>query len=333
MKAYPIKFNPILKEKIWGGEKLTTVFNKASNSKTLGESWEISGVNNNVSIVSNGIYKGKSLNELINKFKGDFMGAKNLERFGEEFPLLIKFLDAKTNLSVQVHPDDQMARKYHNSFGKTEMWYIMDNEKDAEIILGLKDHNTAKEKLGAINAKNVKQIFNSVKVNKGDSYFIPAGKVHAIGAGVMVAEIQQTSDITYRVYDWDRVDEKGNTRALHTELATQATKVFPSLGKSKYSLKRDTSSNLVNCQFFTTNIFNVVCNVHKNYTSLDSFVIFMCVEGNAEITQNGLTEIIKMGETVLLPANSDKVTINGTNAKVLEVYINSNLKACDQKAS
>ena len=333
MEAYPIKFRPILKDKIWGGEKLSKLFNKASNSKTLGESWEISGVSENVSTVSNGIYKGKSLNDLLNLFKADFMGRENFERFGEEFPLLIKFLDAKTNLSVQVHPDDKMARKYHDSFGKTEMWYIMDSEKDAEIILGLKDQNLDKSKLGEINANNVSEIFNSVKVNKGDSYFIPAGKVHAIGAGVMVAEIQQTSDITYRVYDWDRKDDKGNKRQLHTELASKATKVFPTLGRSNYNLQNEISSNLVNCPFFTTNIFTVNGQIEKNYSNLDSFVIFMCVEGSAEITQNGLTEVISEGETLLIPANSKEVIFNGTKAKFLEVYIEGKIASKTKKAS
>jgi mannose-6-phosphate isomerase len=333
MKAYPIKFRPILKEKIWGGDKLPKTFNKESNSKSVGESWEISGVDNNVSVVSNGIYKGKTLNKLIQDFKTEFLGFENIKNFGENFPLLIKYLDANKNLSVQVHPDDKMAGKYHNSFGKTEMWYIMDNEKDAEIILGLKDQNLDKSKLEDINALNVKEIFNSIKVNKGDSYFIPAGKVHAIGEGVMVAEIQQTSDITYRVYDWDRVDDNGNTRELHTDLATKATKVFPSIGKSNYEMQPGKSSNLVDCNFFTTNIFKIMGKETKDYSGLDSFVIFMCVEGNAKITQNGLTEVITMGETVLIPANSKDVSFSGSNAKFLEVYIEGKRASSKKLAS
>ncbi|WP_411893340.1 type I phosphomannose isomerase catalytic subunit [Winogradskyella sp. A2] len=333
MEAYPIKFRPILKEKIWGGDKLTKLYNKDSNSKSLGESWEISGVENNVSVVANGIYKGKTLNELIQNFKTEFLGFANIRSFGENFPLLIKYLDANKNLSVQVHPDDKMAEEYHNSFGKTEMWYIMDNEKDAEIILGLKDQQLDKSKLGDINAKNVREIFNSVKVNKGDSYFIPAGKVHAIGEGVMVAEIQQTSDITYRVYDWDRVDDSGNTRELHTDLATKATKVFPSTGKSNYALQQGKSSNLVNCNFFTTNIFKVKGEETKDYSFLDSFVIFMCVEGSAEIIQNGLSEVITMGETILIPANSKDVCFKANDAKFLEVYIEGNSASSKKLAS
>lgn len=321
MEAYPIKFIPILKEKIWGGEKLSKILNKKSDSKNVGESWEISGVEDNISIASNGLYKGKSLNTLIKTYKSEFLGKENIATFGENFPLLIKFLDAKTNLSVQVHPDDEMASANHNSFGKTEMWYIMDSDKDAEIVLGLKDNNTDKNVLSNINASNVDTIFNTEKVKQGNSYFIPAGKIHAIGAGVLAAEIQQTSDITYRVYDWDRKDNKGQQRELHTNLAQKATKVFTSNGKSDYQLEQDKTSNLVDCDFFTTNIFEVKGPQKRDYKNLDSFVIYMCVDGMTEITVNNHTEFVSMGETVLIPANSKDVIFNSQDAKMLEVYI------------
>tara|TARA_R110002049_G_scaffold133385_1_gene292833 strand:+ start:509 stop:1489 length:981 start_codon:yes stop_codon:yes gene_type:complete len=321
MQAYPIKFAPILKEKIWGGEKLSNILNKKSDSKNIGESWEISGVEDNISMVSNGLYKGKSLNDLIKSHKSEFLGKKNIDTFGEHFPLLIKFLDAKTNLSVQVHPDDEMAKVHHNSFGKTEMWYIMNSDEDAEIVLGLKDNDLDKNVLGDINASNVNDIFNTEQVKQGDSYFIPAGKIHAIGAGVLAAEIQQTSDITYRVYDWDRTDVNGNQRDLHTEAAIKATKSFPSTGKSNYQLEVDKTSNLVDCEYFTTNIFEVKSNQNRDYRNLDSFVIFMCVEGSAEVTIDNVTETVTMGETILIPANTDSVTFNSEGSKLLEVFI------------
>ena len=321
MQAYPIKFAPILKEKIWGGEKLSNILNKKSDSKNIGESWEISGVEDNISMVSNGLYKGKSLNDLIKSHKSEFLGKKNIDTFGEHFPLLIKFLDAKTNLSVQVHPDDEMAKAHHNSFGKTEMWYIMNSDEDAEIVLGLKDNDLDKNVLGDINASNVNDIFNTEQVKQGDSYFIPAGKIHAIGAGVLAAEIQQTSDITYRVYDWDRTDVNGNQRDLHTEAAIKATKSFPSTGKSNYQLEADKTSNLVDCEYFTTNIFEVKSNQKRDYRNLDSFVIFMCVEGSAEVTIDNVTETVTMGETILIPANTDSVTFNSEGSKLLEVFI------------
>ncbi|NRD19215.1 class I mannose-6-phosphate isomerase [Winogradskyella eckloniae] len=323
MQAYPIKFRPILKEKIWGGNKLSELLNKKTDLKNVGESWEISGVQDNISVVSNGLYKGKSLNDLIKTHTTEFLGKANIEVFGENFPLLIKFLDAKTNLSVQVHPDDQMAKAQHNSFGKTEMWYIMNSDDNAEIVLGLKDNNVDKNVLGAINASNVDDIFNTEKVKQGDSYFIPAGKIHAIGAGVLAAEIQQTSDVTYRVYDWDRTDDYGNHRELHTDSAIKATKTFPTNGKSEYHLEQEKTSNLVDCDFFTTNIFEVKGPQKRTYNHLDSFVIFMCVEGITEIIIDNQTEFAAMGETILIPANAKDVVFNSQGAKLLEVYIDS----------
>ena len=321
MHSYPIKFAPILKEKIWGGEKLSEILNKKTDLKNVGESWEISGVQDHISTVANGLYKGKSLNDLIKLHKSKFLGQQNIDVFGENFPLLIKFLDAKTNLSVQVHPDDEMAKAKHNSFGKTEMWYIMNSDEDAEIVLGLKDNDIDKNVLSEINASNVDAIFNTEKVKQGDSYFIPAGKIHAIGAGVLAAEIQQTSDITYRVYDWDRTDDTGKQRELHTESAITATKSFPSNGKSNYQLETEKTSNLVDCDFFTTNIFEVKANQKRDYNHLDSFVIFICVEGTAEVTVNNLTEIVTMGETILVPANTDIVEFKSEGSKLLEVFI------------
>lgn len=333
MKVYPIKFNPILKEKIWGGSKLGNLLGKNTNKDNVGESWEISGVEGSVSIVSNGKYKGKNLKELISYCKEDLVGARNFEDFGYNFPLLIKFLDAKTDLSVQVHPDDKMAKQFHDGFGKTEMWYIMDSDKNADIVLGLKYKDTQPEQLLSINAQNVEAVFNREKVSKGDSYFIPAGKIHAIGAGVLAAEIQQTSDITYRVYDWDRKDAQGNKRELHTKLAQKAVKKFDSNGKSEYSLKKAKEANLAKCDFFTTNIIAINESRTLDYTHLDSFVIYMCVEGTATITTGNYTEVLKMGETILLPALTEGVTINSKNAKLLEVYIGDKTYQAVQIAS
>ncbi|WP_298496262.1 type I phosphomannose isomerase catalytic subunit [uncultured Algibacter sp.] len=321
MKVYPIKFNPILKEKIWGGNKLFSVLGKGEDKDNIGESWEVSDVNGNVSVVSNGFYKGDSLKKLLEAHKEDFIGTKNFNNFGTNFPLLIKFLDAKTDLSVQVHPDNKMAKKHHNSFGKTEMWYIMDSDDCADIVLGLKDKNTSPKMLNHITSKNVDTIFNREQVKRGDSFFIPAGKIHAIGAGVLAAEIQQTSDITYRVYDWDRVDNNGQKRELHTQLAEQATKEFETESKANYFLKENSSASLVSCEYFTTNILEVSALQEKQYDNLDSFVIFMCVEGSANISVDGSTETVTTGETILIPAKAKKVILNSNQAKLLEVYI------------
>jgi len=321
MQIYPIKFTPILKEKIWGGNKLKTVLGKDTNKAQVGESWEVSDLQGCVSVVKNGPYQGCSLKQLIKTHKSEFLGTQNFEDFGYNFPLLIKFLDAQTDLSVQVHPNNDMAKKHHNSLGKTEMWYIMDCDKNADIVLGLKDKAADTRILSGINSTNVDSVFNRTQVNKGDSYFIPAGKIHAIGAGVLVAEIQQTSDITYRVYDWDREDDYGQKRELHTKLAQQATIPFDADGKSDYALSSNDSANLVRCEYFTTNIMDISTSQEKNYRHLDSFVIFMCVEGQVHVTAGNHSETLKTGETLMLPANTDQVTLNTDFAKLLEVYI------------
>ncbi|WAC01350.1 mannose-6-phosphate isomerase [Lacinutrix neustonica] len=321
MKVYPIKFNPILKEKIWGGNKLATFLGKDTDGDKIGESWEISDVNGNISEISNGIYKGTNLKELIEEYEEMLLGTENFKNFGYSFPLLIKFLDAKTDLSVQVHPDNKMAKKHHNSFGKTEMWYIMDSDENADIVLGLKDKKTNIKVLQNINAQNVDAIFNREQVKKGDSFFIPAGKIHAIGAGVLAAEIQQTSDITYRVYDWDRKDDSGEKRKLHTKFAEKATKQFDSNGKLQYTMQPNTTTNLVNCEYFTTNILNITKYLAIDYSKLDSFVIFICVEGEVNVSTGNHTESLKIGETILIPAKAKEVIFNSNNAKLLEVYV------------
>lgn len=320
MKAYPIKFEPILQEKIWGGSKLRTVLNKKAISDSTGESWEISGVQDNISVVSNGMYKGLSIVDLIENHKEQFVGMKNYRHFGNEFPLLIKYLDARTNLSVQVHPDDQMAKAEHDSKGKTEMWYIMDHEEDACVINGFKDDKVTTSSLKEITINNVEEILNTEKVSKGDSFFIPAGKVHAIGAGVLAAEIQQTSDITYRVYDWDRVDNFGKERELHMDQSMRAVKRSNTTLSNNIEFESDTNV-LADCTYFTSTILDVDRAMQMDYTNKDSFVIYMCVEGSFEITINNHTEMISVGETVLIPANSTNVTVDTEAAKIIEVYI------------
>ena len=322
MLNYPIKFKPILKERIWGGNKLREILNKDSNSEELGESWEISGVKNEISVVENGTLQGKSLKELIAEFKEDLLGEKIVQRFGSEFPLLIKYIDAKTELSVQLHPNDELAKKRHNSFGKTEMWYIMQADENAEINIGFKKSINKDEYIQALEAGRITDLLNFEKVQKGDSFFINTGKVHAIGAGVLLAEIQQTSDITYRIYDWDRKDAEGNSRELHTAQALDAIDFEKKDDyKLKYERRDNKSSNLAKCEFFTTNFLPVTGTVNKDYSNLDSFVIFMCVSGNAEIEISGNSETIKQGQTVLVPAENKKVTITAKYAELLEVYI------------
>lgn len=323
MLNYPIKFTPILKEKIWGGKKLKEVLHKNSDRDDLGESWEISGVKNDISVVENGGLKGKTLKELLETYTVEFLGKKNFERFGTEFPLLIKFIDAKTELSVQLHPHDEIAKKKHDSFGKTEMWYIMQADEGAEINIGFKKSISKAEYLDHLNSGRITALLNFEKVKKGDAFFIHTGKVHAIGAGVLFAEIQQTSDITYRIYDWDRVDAEGNPRELHTDLALEAIDFERKDDfKRPYAREKNRSSNIASCEYFTTNFLPVEGRINKNYAALDSFVIYMCVSGKIEVSIDGNSEVIEQGETVLIPAQNEKIELfSQAGAELLEVYV------------
>ncbi|HSI71409.1 MAG TPA: type I phosphomannose isomerase catalytic subunit [Gillisia sp.] len=322
MLDYPLKFQPILKEKIWGGKKLQDLLGKKSDSDALGESWEISGVKNDISLVENGTFKGKTINEILEQFKEDLVGEKVYNQFGTEFPLLVKFIDAKTALSVQLHPDDKLAKERHNSFGKTEMWYIMQADEDAEINIGFSRTITKDEYLEYLDNGKITELLNFEKVKKGDAYFIHPGKVHAIGAGVLLAEIQQTSDLTYRIYDWDRKDAHGNSRELHTALALDAIDFKKKDDfRLRYEKNENKSSKIVSCQYFITNYLPVKGEIEKDYSSIDSFVIYMCVGGKAEITTNQNSETIEQGQTILIPAQNNNVTIQAESAELLEVYI------------
>lgn len=318
---YPIKFAPILKDKIWGGQKLKTLLNKKSDLPNIGESWEISDVEGDTSIVSNGSLKGQSLKQLLETYKSDLLGLKNYEIFKNKFPLLIKFIDAKEDLSIQLHPNDELAAKRHNSFGKTEMWYVFQADEGSNLIVGFNQDMTAEKYLKHLENKTLTEILNLDKVKEGDTYFIEVGRVHAIGAGVMVAEIQQTSDITYRVYDWDRVDADGNERELHNDLAIDAIGFnMPDNFRVTYDKTENQSNEMVSCPYFTTNYLKVNKTLQKE-NHHDSFIIYMCVDGEGEIKANGFSEAIKKGETILLPAAIKDYEIASKDVTLLEVYL------------
>ena len=318
---YPLKFQPILKDKIWGGEKLKEEFNKKSNSKELGESWEISTVPGDISIVSRGELKGQSLQEILETYKEELLGHQNFKRFGTSFPLLIKFIDAKEDLSIQLHPNDNLAKKRHNSFGKTEMWYVMQADEDANLIVGFNKAMTKETYLKHLKEKTLIDVLNFDNVKEGDTYFIEAGRVHAIGAGVLLAEIQQTSDVTYRVYDWDRVDSKGNERELHNDIALDAFD-FNMKDDFRVSYKKslNTDNTMVSCPFFTTNYIEITSKLKKENTK-DSFIIYMCVAGVVSVITDTYKTQISKGETVLIPASLTNYVLESANAKLLEVYI------------
>ena len=318
-----IKFEPILKDKIWGGEKLKTILEKKSERNDIGESWEISDVENDTSIVSNGPLKGIDLKQLISMFKGDLVGGEIYRHFGEKFPLLIKFIDAKEALSIQLHPHDDLAKERHNSFGKTEMWYVMQADEKANLIVGFQKDVTKEEYIQHLENKTLTEILNIDEVDAGDVYFIPTGRVHAIGAGVLLAEIQQTSDITYRVYDWDRQDSEGNFRDLHTEEALDAIDYSskPSY-KTDYIKTQNQSSEIVSCPYFTTHVLPIKGEFLINHSDKDSFVIYMCVKGSVIFFDAHQQEELKMGETLLVPATLKEFRIQSDkDSELLEVYI------------
>ncbi len=325
MKIYPLKFKPILKDKIWGGNKLKTWLNKdISHLPNCGESWEISGVQNDVSIVANGFLAGNTLQEIIEIYMGDLVGDKIYEKFGIEFPLLIKFIDANDVLSIQVHPDDKTAGERHNAFGKTEMWYIIQADEGAELISGFNREVDKKVYLEHLKSKNLKEILNNEKVDGGDVFFMPSGRVHAIGSGILLAEIQQTSDITYRIYDWDRTDADGKGRELHTDLAVDVIdyKHYKNY-RTNYENIPNTEVALANCPYFTTNLLDFDKTIRKDYNQIDSFVILMCIEGEFYIDY-GIDKNLKVatGETILIPAELKEIELKPVKqAKLLEVFI------------
>jgi mannose-6-phosphate isomerase len=322
MNLYPLKFRTIYKEMVWGGSRLHTALHKdVEADKKVGESWELSGVQGNLSVVTNGFLAGNNIEELAEVYLGELMGDKVYEKFGVEFPLLVKFIDANEALSVQVHPGDELAAQRHHAYGKTEMWYVLDAEPDAELIVGFNRDADLNALLAHVESSTLAEILNAEKVRAGDAFFIPAGTIHAIGKGMLIAEIQQTSDITYRVYDWGR---NLPSRPLHIELAKDVID-FRAANDSKIVPRHAPNEpvELVSCAYFTTNLLQLDKPVLRSYTDFDSFVIYVCTQGSAIVSCAGQSEKIVRGETMLIPAIiADEVNIepNG-GAEVLEVYV------------
>ncbi len=319
MQLYPLQFTPILKERIWGGTKLKTYLGKPITSDRTGESWELSGVAGDVSVVSNGTYSGVSLNDLIAQFPNDLLGKKVHEQFGFEFPLLFKYLDAREDLSIQVHPNDDLARARHNSFGKTEMWYVMQADADAELIVGFKEDSNQKEYLEHLHNNTLTDLLDYKPVQKGDVFFLATGTVHAIGAGMVIAEIQQTSDITYRLYDFDRTDAQGNKRELHVDLALDAINYQKIQAERNYPQIVNQANEIVDCPYFTTRLIPLSGSLEVQHI-LDSFVVYMCAEGSFDLILNHQTYSYQTGDTLLIPAALHQYKMSG-QATLLEIFI------------
>lgn len=319
LKLYPLQFTPILKDKIWGGTKLKTILHKNITSDTTGESWEISTVGDDVSIISNGNFSGKCLNEIIDLYPIEILGTVVHKKFGKQFPLLFKFIDATQDLSIQVHPNDALAKKRHNAFGKTEMWYIMQADSNARLIVGFKQDSSAAEYIQHLEDKKLVSILDEIPAQEGDVYFLATGTIHAIGAGIVLAEIQQTSDITYRVYDWDRVDATGNSRELHTELALEAINYHRLDTKREYEEVVNHANTVVDCPYFTTNFLPLNGSLHIDKDG-NSFTVYMCVDGNFTLYYDKISYTYKKGDTVLIPAVISGYELSGS-ASLLEIYI------------
>lgn len=322
---YPLKFAPSFKERLWGGNRLHKVLNKPSCPlEKCGESWELSAVEGHVSVVANGFLAGNNLQELVEVYMGDLVGDKVYDRFGIEFPLLIKFIDAEDDLSIQVHPNDELSKKRHSAYGKTEMWYVVDADPGARLISGFNQEVDREKYISYLQQGRIQELLLSEEVFPGDVFFIPAGRVHAIGKGILLAEIQQTSDVTYRIFDFNRVDKHGKPRKLHTDLALDAIDFSWKEGnKVSYNRKKNSPVELAACPWFTTNLLELDQMVEKDFSQRDTFVIYMGIGGDVRLVWRDGEETIGKGETALVPAVLEEFRLEPLSgeARLLEVYI------------
>ena len=320
---YPIRFEPQLKSRVWGGDSLCRKYGKKECDTATGESWEISGLQGDLSVISNGFLEGNNISEIIEVYMGDLLGEKNYEKFGVEFPLLIKLLDARDMLSVQVHPDDALARKRHTAYGKSELWYILEAEPEGVIYSGFNRDITAEEYLEALEKKELPSLMNKITPVPGDIFYLPAGTIHCLGGGVIVAEIQQASDITYRIYDWDRKGLDGESRELHTELAIDALN-FKQYKEpvTHHPIAPVIPEMIVDTSHFYISLASAEGTVTRDYSLSDSFKVILCTAGSFIIECDDNSEKMVTGDTILIPATAHSITVTGEKGSAfLEVYI------------
>lgn len=318
----PLKFKALLKQTIWGGNKIIPFKHLDSQLKNVGESWEISGVKNHETVVSEGEYAGKTLNEVLHLLKDKLVGKDNYQRFGDEFPLLIKFIDACQDLSIQVHPSDEIAKKQGKGRGKTEMWYVMESDKDAHLRSGLKKKITPEEYKAMVANDTITEAIAEYPVKEGDCFYLPARRIHSIGKGCFLAEIQQTSDVTYRIYDFKRKDKNGNYRELHTDLAAECINFqVESNYQTQYTSHKNQGVSMVRCPYFNTAVYDLDEPMTLDYSELDSFVIFIGVKGKGHLVDNeGNETSLRAGESIIIPATTNVIKVKGT-IKFLETYV------------
>jgi mannose-6-phosphate isomerase len=316
-----IKFEPLLKQTLWGGSKIIPFKHLDAQLDIVGESWEISGVKDSETVVANGPFKGMSLNQLVIGQKELLVGKENYQRFGDEFPLLIKFIDACQDLSIQVHPSDEIAHRQGKSRGKTEMWYVLESTPGAQLYSGLKQRITPEQYKEMVENDTITDVLARYEVSAGDVFFIPAGRIHSIGAGCFVAEIQQTSDVTYRIYDFKRKDKNGNYRELHTQLASESIDyTVHDNYRVDYECLKNEGVQVATCPYFTTAVYDLTEPMILDYSELDSFVILIGVKGAGKLICEGEEMSFQMGDTVLLPATTKEVKVEGV-LKFLETYV------------
>ena len=318
----PLKFNALLKQTLWGGDKIIPFKHLSDKLENVGESWEISGVKGNETLVAEGEFAGQSLNDVVIALKADLVGKANYERFGNEFPLLIKFIDARQDLSIQVDPTDESAQKEGKDRGKTERWYIMDSEPDAKLYSGLKKEITPEQYKEMVENDTICDALAQYAVKEGDCFFLPAGRIHAIGTGCFLAEIQQTSDVTYRIYDFKRKDKDGNYRQLHTKEAAECINyTVENNYRTEYVPVKNQGIALVSCPYFSTAVYDLDEPMTLDYSELDSFVILIGMKGSGTVTDGeGNTLTLNAGESMLVPATTQTLKVEGT-VKFLETYV------------
>ncbi len=328
MQLYPFLFEPNLHSVIWGGNQLRPYKGLDSTDEPIGESWEVSAVPTSTSIIANGTLKGKDLISAINEQPDAILGKKVNEKYNGQLPLLVKFIDAKRDLSIQVHPNDEMAMREHGKMGKSEMWYVIKADEGAHLYAGFKQNITPYEYQKRVEDGSITEVLADHQVKAGDVFYLPAGRVHAICGGILLAEVQQSSDVTYRIFDYNRPGLDGKPRELHTELAAKALDyhVIDNY-RTEYVETPNNAIQIIDSPYFSVRIMEVSKSFHRDLRKYDSFIITMCIEGDCRIRVRGTGEeiLLKQGNSTLIPAaiaNYDVIPLNG-KTRILDAFIDN----------
>lgn len=328
MQLYPLLFEPNLHSVVWGGNQLRPYKGLEPSNEPIGESWEVSAVPSSTSIISNGAWKGKDIVSVINELPEAILGKKVNEKYAGKLPLLVKFIDARKDLSIQVHPNDEMAMREHGKMGKTEMWYVIKADEGAHLYAGFKQEITPEEYRQRIGDGTITEVLADHQVKAGDVFYLPAGRVHAICGGILLAEVQQSSDVTYRIYDYNRPGMDGKPRKLHTELAAKALDYHVEENyRTDYRDASNKAMHIIDTPFFDVRVMEVSKSFHRNMMKYDSFVITMCIEGDCKIRVRGSDDeiFLRQGCSALIPAaiaDYDIIPQQG-KSRILDAFIDN----------